>query len=608
MKKALSFLIVFLLSFCVIVNAESSAEISSIEIDSKSDEVEEIDEASFENLNINLSVRVYEKDDYIKYKIIVKNLSDEEITLDNSSLGLKDSDYITYDISGDTTLKANSNGIIYLTITYANAKAAEDTCTTYTEDQSLNIGYLLNLSNNEENPNTNAGTTLSIILIVFATSSIIFIILNKNKYFNKYIAMFITILGISSIIAPFIVQAESNNKINITVNVEIGCKNFTMFKEGNYVRYIMNVLSGGSDSCEYEEIPDSEKEILGIDNDYVYFCSSEDIFKIEYDSEIPESGYEIVSTDESEYPIYMWYKNHIIYYSSEANEIYLNPDSSMMYSELFEVKSIDFTKINTSKVKYMFAMFDNSNQLTALDLSTFDTSSVTNMNGMFAYMKSLENLNVSSFNTTNVNTMGSMFEDCESLTKLNLSSFDTSNVVYMGAMFRKCSSLIELDLSSFDTSSVTDMGWMFYEDTNLKKLKISNFDTSSVTYMKNMFNGCETLTELNISNFDTSKVINMEGMFSGCSSLTELDLSSFDTSLVTDMYEIFQSCNNLKTIYVSEKFVTEKAFNHTYTGTLFNECASLIGGNGTKYNSNNDDQEYARIDTDSTPGYFTLKS
>lgn len=40
---------------------------------------------------------------------------------------------------------------------------------------------------------------------------------------------------------------------------------------------------------------------------------------------------------------------------------------------------------------------------------------------------------------------------------------------------------------------------------------------------------------------------------------------------------------------------------------MFGRCSKLIGGNGTTYNSSHKNKEYARIDTEETPGYFTSK-
>ncbi len=83
-----------------------------------------------------------------------------------------------------------------------------------------------------------------------------------------------------------------------------------------------------------------------------------------------------------------------------------------------------------------------------------------------------------------------------------------------------------------------------------------------------------------------------------------LDLSNFDTSNVTNMIGMFNNCNNLKTIITSDNFKTN---NVTSSGDMFTDCTSLIGGNGTVFDSNHVDKTYARIDTPSTPGYFTKK-
>ncbi len=46
----------------------------------------------------------------------------------------------------------------------------------------------------------------------------------------------------------------------------------------------------------------------------------------------------------------------------------------------------------------------------------------------------------------------------------------------------------------------------------------------------------------------------------------------------------------------------------TSSDYMFNDSTNLVGGNGTEYNNFYIDKTYARIDTDGTPGYFTLKT
>ena len=122
-----------------------------------------------------------------------------------------------------------------------------------------------------------------------------------------------------------------------------------------------------------------------------------------------------------------------------------------------------------------------------------------------------------------------------------------------------------------------------------------------------MFAGCSSLTTLDLSGFDTSKVVDMSWMFSGCSSLTTLDLSGFDTSGAGTMYCMFNNCSSLKTIRASKLFSTA-GLDEPQEG-MFSGCSSLVGGEGTAYDSSFVDSSRARIDGGANaPGYFTAES
>ena len=236
-------------------------------------------------------------------------------------------------------------------------------------------------------------------------------------------------------------------------------------------------------------------------------------------------------------------------------------------------------------------------QATTIDVSNFDTSKVTDMFSMFMGSKATT-IDVSNFNTSKVTDMTQMFSGSQT-TILDVSNFDTSNVTNMYAMFSN-SQATALDVSNFDTSNVIDMTSMF-SGSQTTILDVSNFNTSKVRDMSYMFRGSK-VTTLDLSNFDTSNVTNMNWMFSG-SQATILDVSNFDTSKVIDMGYMFYRSTYLKTIYVSNKFNTDKVTSSTY---MFNGCTKLVGGAGTKYNSSHVDKAYAHIDGGtSNPGYFT---
>ena len=184
---------------------------------------------------------------------------------------------------------------------------------------------------------------------------------------------------------------------------------------------------------------------------------------------------------------------------------------------------------------------------------------------------------------------------------IDLSSFNTSNITDMHAMF-EYSSQKELNLSSFNTSNVTTMFGLFrFSEVNL--LNLNSFNTSSVTTMAGMF-AYSKITTLDLSNFDTSNVTSTHAMFD-FSNAIELDLSNFDTSKVTNMQFMFGNSSNLRKIYVSDKFILNDTDGHLGTN-MFKACKSIIGGNGTSYDSTHTNGEYARIDGGtSNPGYFT---
>ena len=229
----------------------------------------------------------------------------------------------------------------------------------------------------------------------------------------------------------------------------------------------------------------------------------------------------------------------------------------------------------------------------------------SNVSQMFRECESLQSVDLSGLDTSSTTDMSFMFFYCSRLRSADLSSLDTSNVTDMSYLFGSCYSLGSVDLSGFDTSSVTDMSGMFAYCSSLASLDLSGFDTSSVNDMAYLIGSCSSLTSVDLSGFDTSSVTRMSGMFYKCSSLASLDLSGFRTSSVTNMFYMFYGCSSLATIYVSERWSTESV---SSSDGMFTGCTSLVGGNGTAYSSSHVDSEYARIDTDDTPGYFTYKA
>ncbi len=292
------------------------------------------------------------------------------------------------------------------------------------------------------------------------------------------------------------------------------------------------------------------------------------------------------------------------YQSSALSNHYLI--SSYLTNVVFECS---FSSIRPTST-YMW--FSECSQLTSImGIQYLNTSNVTNMGYMFSGCSSLEKLDVSGFDTENVTNMSAMFNSCSALKSLDVNGFETGKVTNMFYMFMGCSSLTSLDVSGFETEKVTAMGCMFEGCSNLRNLDVSTFNTKNVTNLRRMFRDCSGLTSLDVRGFDTENVTFMMGLFQGCSGLTILDLSGWNTMKVTEMaskdsdYGMFSGCTNLATIYVGENWSTDKVTNSAY---MFRNCVSLVGGNGTTYNSSYTNKYYAHVDVDGNPGYLTYKS
>ena len=262
----------------------------------------------------------------------------------------------------------------------------------------------------------------------------------------------------------------------------------------------------------------------------------------------------IISTTDSERPIYTWYSSadKTIYWWSDADIAYANDDSSYMFSGISpyndEIMSLaDLRGINFSKTKNMSGMFSSSKTgcIEKINFDGFDTSNVEDMSSMFeSYCPNVDistlnlDVDVSNFNTGKVKNMQNMFAGSP-FESLDLSRWDTKNVTNMLGMFLGMGILNSLDVSHFNTSKVTDMSYMFLRMFKLNALDLSSFDTSNVTNMSSMFSGDKNLTSLNVSNFNTSKVTDMSNMFASTGKLSSLNLSHFDTSNVTNMKNMF---------------------------------------------------------------------
>lgn len=237
-------------------------------------------------------------------------------------------------------------------------------------------------------------------------------------------------------------------------------------------------------------------------------------------------------------------KDNTVYISSNKT-IYANPESDYFMNNFENIKEVDISNLDTSKVVNMKYAFNGCSSLKKINTDKLDTSNVENMSSIFANCTSLESVDLSKLNTKNVTDMSDMFFKCSNLKSIDLSNFDTSNVENMSYMFGDCNGLTKINLNDLNTKKVTNMMAMFTNCKNLNEIDLIDLDTDNVENTSYMFSGCLNLTKLDLSNFNTSNVTNMSYMFASCESLRDVNLENLETKNVNDMSGMFYVCRNL---------------------------------------------------------------
>lgn len=313
----------------------------------------------------------------------------------------------------------------------------------------------------------------------------------------------------------------------------------------------------------------------------------------------------IVSTNDSDTPIYMWKDDadESIYWWSDADAVYSNEDSSKMfmgalYCYAHCTVDIDLRGINTSKTKNMsymfkdgdsfynsidFSEFDSSSAedmsymfagggdkfrtpvMRTVDFSRFDTSKVTNMSHMFEHTN-LEDIDLTHFNTSSVTNMDYMFANIiysYGGVFINLAGLDVRNVLSMEGIFKydnrsPYNSIDVLNLSGWKNNHITDLSYFLQNHMHLFRLDMTGFNMPNVTNMKGMFKGAlrgsgghaHASIGVDLSSLDTSKVTDMSEMFTD-TEIDSLNISNFNTSRVTNMSDMFRSSRKLTQLNVA---------------------------------------------------------
>lgn len=352
----------------------------------------------------------------------------------------------------------------------------------------------------------------------------------------------------------------------------------------------------------------------------------------EYDSSLTTFNMENANTPNLQSTVYM-FKNCTNLNSLNISGISLKNilDMKYMFQYCSSLTSIDLSEFTTPKVQDMHYLFEGCTNLKSVDISNLGSPYLTNCQEMFQteYITKLKIHNFN-FGTSYVDALLNNLPNLEEIDLTNSDLSNTKNISHLfynnndihrkikkinlqnvkfgtniSLLFKDMINLEEINLKNADVSNVTSMTSLFEYDSKLKKIDLSTWDTSNVTQMDYLFARCTQLNDLDLKNINTSKVKNMLDLFYDNTNLKELDLTSFDTHNVENMNYMFGNCSNLEKIYVSDGFVIP---NSARDIGMFSNDIKLVGGNGTRYDSNKTNSEYARIDgKDNLPGYFTKK-
>ena len=544
-------LCIFLLPF--MVHAEecnpSNIKIKDIDIKDKSEYVEELSDTTFKDNKLNLDLKMYDVGDYIEYELKVKNDSNEDYYLNKDSLDIN-SDYFEYSITfsdNSNKIEPNTEKTIYLRVEYKNEVEKDKFFSG--KYVSNNTVSLKSTSNNESilsNPLTK-NNMLTIFLFILLIIQLL-LYFTRDKRINK------TMILLLAILLPFEVAALCNFELDINSNITIGKV------KPNPCTYDGELVQG----AEY------------VNGQYTYRYMQENDYINNWNN-IENDGWGVILTDK------------------ESTD---------------DVTTKLCTSINDKPIVSMYNMFNNSKTL-KIDLSSFDTSSVTNMSFMFANIDNLKEYNLSDFDTSKLNNMQAMFINNLSLEKVNLDSFNLGNSVgshhIIGGLFNNSNNIKSISMKNWKLpESFTDAIGCRVSGLCSHKLEyidVTGWDLCKTKDISGLFGTLYAEKIIGMDTWDTSNVVKMKNVF-GSGFLKEIDLHSWDTSNVTNMQCMFCDNNNLHTIYVGDNFKTN---NVSDSSGMFDSLPLIVGGNGTTYDSNHVDKEYARIDELGKPGYFTRK-
>ena len=153
--------------------------------------------------------------------------------------------------------------------------------------------------------------------------------------------------------------------------------------------------------------------------------------------------------------------------------------------------------------------------------------------------------------------------------------------------FYNCTALTSFNAEGLDMSQCAEMGMMF---ANVGKDAAEKFSMDLSSFNLKSLSGDQAL----------------QSVFQNATGIAAIDISGWRIpAAVTNCNNMFSGCSSLSRIFVDEGVDFSSVASST---NMFKGCILITGGNWSTYDETHTDKAYARIDTQDTEGYFTLKN
>ena len=351
----------------------------------------------------------------------------------------------------------------------------------------------------------------------------------------------------------------------------------------------------------------------------------------------------VISTKDSETPVYLWKKGTTLQWWSKAEDVYAGKSLSFLFdgngyysvndvgtiyvptSGYLKLEDISgFSDIRMDKLQSARYLFDSCAMLN--DISTIKNWNLTNIqdvsymfygcvalqnisafgemgryfsdkriyiDGVFQHCRSIQDISsLKNWNTSKFESLAFVFAGCSSLSDLTpLAEWNVSNVADVHNIFSGCSSLSDLTpLKQWGSklSKITNISSMLQYCVNLTDISIlEDWKIDNVTDISYMFKGCKKISDLSpLKNWNTNRVTDMRSIFESCTSLIDLTpLENWDTNNVKDINRIFYSCENIVDLTPLTNWNTDQVTN---MNAAFYGCAQVISVSSLKnWNTSN---------------------